>query len=218
MKNRIIYVHGKGGSAEEAEHYQALFPGDEVIGFDYHSQTPWDAREEFPAFFAGKRDRCGCLILIANSIGAFFSLSALDRTLVDRAYLISPVVDMEKLIRSLMQWSDVSERELAEQREIATRFGETLSWDYLCYVREHPVLWNVPTHILYGEHDHLTSMETVSAFAARHHAELTVMPGGEHWFHTGGQMRFLDAWIKRGETCPSALAAAGGERSAEGTP
>jgi len=26
MKNIVIYVHGKGGSAEEAEHYRRLFP------------------------------------------------------------------------------------------------------------------------------------------------------------------------------------------------
>lgn len=41
MKDLIVYVHGKGGSAQEAEHYKSLFPKDEVIGFDYHSQTPW---------------------------------------------------------------------------------------------------------------------------------------------------------------------------------
>ena len=90
----------------------------------------------------------------------------------------------------------MTEPELAEKGEIATPFGETLSWRYLCYVREHPISWRVPTRILYGEKDNLTSMETLSAFAARHGAELTVMPGGEHWFHTAEQMAFLDGWIK----------------------
>ena len=42
----------------------------------------------------------------------------------------------------------------------------------------------------------MTDWETVSAFAERHCAELTVMPGGEHWFHTEEQMRFLDNWLK----------------------
>ena len=135
--------------------------------------------------------------MVANSIGAFFALSSLDETLVDRAYFISPIVDMENLICNMMQWSNVAEQELAEKREIATNFGETLSWEYLCYVRRHPMIWNVPTCILYGEHDNLTSIETVSAFAKRYHADLTVMPGGEHWFHTGEQMQFLDHWIKK---------------------
>ena len=97
----------------------------------------------------------------------------------------------------MMQWSNVTEQELAEKWEIATNFGETLSWEYLCYVRQHPMIWNVPTCILYGEHDNLTSIETVSAFATQHHADLTVMPGGEHWFHADKQMQFLDHWIKK---------------------
>ena len=197
MKDLLVYVHGKGGSAQEAEHYKTLFPDNEVIGFDYRSQTPWEAKKEFFAFFSGQRKRCRHLILTANSIGAFFALSSLDETLVDRAYFISPVVDMEKLICRMMQWANVTERELAVKREIPTDFGETLSWDYLCYVREHPIVWNVPTCILYGEHDNLTSIETVSAFAGRHHADLTVMPDGEHWFHTEEQMRFLDQWVRK---------------------
>lgn len=194
MKRIVVYVHGKGGSAAEAGHYVPLFPGCEVIGFDYCAQTPWEAKEEFPQFFAELRKRCDRLTLISNSIGAFFSLSSLDG-LVDDTYLISPVVDMKKLIGDMMTWANVTEQRLEERREIATDFGETLSWRYLCYVREHPVEWRVPTRILYGERDNLTSKETISAFAERVGAELTVMPGGEHWFHTAEQMRFLDVWI-----------------------
>lgn len=100
--NTVIYVHGKGGSAAEAEHYKSLFPGSKVIGFDYRAQNPWEAGEEFSLFFTGQRKCCDELILVANSIGAFFSLSSLDETLVDRACLISPVVDMEKLIGNMM--------------------------------------------------------------------------------------------------------------------
>ena len=122
MKNIVIYVHGKGGSAAEAEHYRQLFPDSEVIGFDYHAQTPWEAKEEFPEFFAQQRKHCDRLTLVANSIGAFFSLSSLDGALVDSACLISPVVDMEKLIENMMLWADVTEQELAEKLEIPTDF------------------------------------------------------------------------------------------------
>ena len=195
MKETIVYVHGKGGSAAEAKRYRSLFPESRVIGFDYRSQTPWEAREEFPAFFAESRKTSDSLTLVANSIGAFFSLLSLGEELVDRAYLISPVVDMERLIRDMMTWAKVTERELEERGEIPTDFGETLSWEYLRFVREHPVRWRVPTRILYGERDHLTARETMEAFAARIGAELTVMPGGEHWFHTEEQLRFLDRWI-----------------------
>lgn len=195
MKNTVVYVHGKGGSAEEAGHYKPLFPNSEVIGFDYSSKTPWEAKEEFPQFFDELRKHCDSLFLAANSIGAFFSLSSLGAKQADRAFLISPVVDMEKLICDMMMWAGVTERELEEKAEIQTDFGETLSWEYLCYVREHSVVWRVPTEILYGENDNLTSMKTISEFAERSGAGLTVMPGGEHWFHTAEQLNFLDKWI-----------------------
>lgn len=39
MKEIVIYVHGKGGSAAEAGHYRSLFPDAEVVGFDYRAQS-----------------------------------------------------------------------------------------------------------------------------------------------------------------------------------
>ena len=196
MKHLVVYVHGKGGSADEAEHYGPLFPGCEVAGFDYRAQTPWEARGEFPRYFEHLRADCDSLTLIANSIGAFFSMTSLLARHADRALFISPGVDMEKLIADMMARANVTEDELRARGEIKTGFGETLSWDWLCDVRTHPVQWTVPTRILYGSRDNLTSPETMSAFAARINAPLTVMPGGEHWFHTPEQMRFLDKWIQ----------------------
>ena len=91
--------------------------------------------------------------------------------------------------------ANVTEDELKEKKEIQTTFGETLSWDYLCYVRENPIIWKIPTHILYGEKDNLTAYGTIFEFAQRTHSTLSVMRNGEHWFHTEEQMKFLDEWI-----------------------
>jgi surfactin synthase thioesterase subunit len=59
-----------------------------------------------------------------------------------------------------------------------------------------PMPMVVRTKILYGSKDHLMSIETITDFANKHQATLTVMDGGEHWFHTEEQMAFLDNWIK----------------------
>lgn len=201
MKELLVYVHGKGGSAAEAEHYRPLFPRGDVIGFDYQAQNPWDAKKEFQGFFDAQRQKYARVTLLANSIGAFFSMHALSAAQIDHALMISPVVDMEKLIQSMMGWAQVSEAELQQRGEIATAFGETLSWDYLCYVRSHPIHWTIPTQILYGEKDNLTSLETISAFADAVRGEITIMPEGEHWFHTEEQMAFLDAWFEKSIGC-----------------
>ena len=205
MKHLVVYVHGKGGSADEAEHYKPLFPDREVVGFDYRALTPWEAREEFPRFFDSLRAECDSLVLIANSIGAFFSMTALSTKQVDRALLISPIVDMEKLISDMMARAQVTEEELRSRKEIPTGFGETLSWDWLCDMRRHPLQMTVPTDILYGDRDCLTPLETITAFAARTGARLTVMPGGEHWFHTPEQMAFLDQWVRESFSRKAAL-------------
>lgn len=196
MKRLVIYVHGKGGSAEEAKHYQPLFAESDVIGFDYKSQNPWEAKNEFSCFYDLHSKGYDSVILIANSIGAFLSMNALAEKKITKALFISPIVNMEKLITDMMMWSNVTEDDLKSKKEISTKFGETLSWEYLCYVRKNPIKWSIPTCILYGEKDNLTSEETISEFADRIGAALTVMKDGEHWFHTDTQMNFLDNWIR----------------------
>ena len=199
MKELVLYIHGKGGCAGESEHYKPLFPACEVVGLDYQTFTPWKTGKEIREAVTKLNEKYDSIILIANSIGAFFSMNAGINAMLRCAYFISPVVDMEQLILNMMSWADVTEKELEEKGSILTLFGEDLSWEYLCYVREHPVSWTVPTRILYGSRDNLTSYETISAFAKTHGAELTVMEEGEHWFHTEGQMRFLDNWIMKGK-------------------
>ena len=196
--NAILYIHGKGGNAAESEHYRPLFPGSEMIGLDYRTFTPWETGKEIHEAVENLAAKYDGIILIANSIGAFFSMNAEIGDFIERAFFISPIVDMEKLIIGMMHWANVTEEELADKGQIQTSFGEDLSWEYLSYVRTHPIHWEVPTEILYGSEDQLTSLETVRHFAKNHHAGLTVMEGGEHWFHTEEQMRFLDNWIRKG--------------------
>ncbi len=116
---------------------------------------------------------------------------------IERALFISPVLDMECLILDMMSLANISEKDLCEKGEIPTEFGETLSWKYLCFVRENPITWNVPTEILYAGNDSLVSRQTVNRFISSHNAQLTVMEDGEHWFHTDEQLAFLDSWMKQ---------------------
>lgn len=69
--------------------------------------------------------------------------------------------------------------------------------DYLQYVRNNKISWNVLTDILYGSNDNLQSLETIKEFCSKTPSTLTIMDGGEHWFHTKEQMKFLDEWIKK---------------------
>lgn len=197
MEKVILYIHGKNGKADEAEHYKPLFQDSDVIGFDYKSNTPWECKYEFQKEYHRLKKQYKSIMIIANSIGAFFSMEALSIAEIEKAWFISPIVDMEKLILKMMGWAKVSEKQLEVQKTIETKFGETLSWEYLCYVRKNKIKWDIPTEILYGAKDNLTTLETITEFSDNHNANLTIMPNGEHWFHTKEQMQFLDKWITK---------------------
>jgi pimeloyl-ACP methyl ester carboxylesterase len=191
MTKGLVYIHGKGGSAQEAEHYKPLFPDYDVIGFDYKAETPCQATAEFRSFYDYFKCKHEEVIIVANSIGAYFTMMSLYDRQIEKAYFISPIVDMEGLILNMMNWTGITENQLREKGII----GE-LSWEYLSWVRNNPVCWPVETEILYGEQDNLQSIETIRDFSGRINADVTVMKGGEHWFHTPQQMAFLDNWIK----------------------
>lgn len=196
-KTLVIYIHGKDGNIEETNHYQSIFRESDVIGFDYKSQTPWEAEIEFPMLYDRYAKAYDSVILIANSIGAYFTMLSLAEKNISQALFISPIVDMEKLIMDMMKWLNITEDELKSKKEVETEFGETLSWEYLSHVKNHPIRWNVPTSILYGEKDNLTFQETITKFAEQIGATLTIMGNGEHWFHTDEQLNFLDTWVKK---------------------
>ena len=161
MKHTVLYIHGKGGSAREAERYRALCPEYQIVGVDYQGELPWEVRGQLQAACAKARRQSEQVTVLANSIGAYFAMDALQGCPLAKALFISPVLDMERLILDMMGWAGVSEAELREKGEIPTSFGETLSWRYLCYVREHPIAWDIPTEILYAGQDHLTARQTV---------------------------------------------------------
>ena len=195
MENLIVYVHGKNGTADEALHYKPLFPSYDVIGIDYKTSTPWECGAEIRNQLTSLRTRYKRIVLIGNSIGAFFSMSAGLDNLVSEAFFISPVVNMEMLIRKMMTFAGVSEAELEEKKIIHTSFGEDLSFEYYSYVKSHPLSISIPIHILYGSNDNIISSDMIDDFVQRHHAFLTVMDNGEHWFHTEEQQEFLDKWL-----------------------
>ena len=196
MKNVVIYIHGKYGTAEEAEYYKKFFNETDIIGFKYTSEYPWNFQKEFSKFFDDISEKYKKISIIANSIGAYFTMISLSNKDIEKAFFISPIVDMEKLITDMMVSENITEEELYKKKEIKTSFGEILSWKYLTFVRKNPIEWNVLTYILYGEKDNMTSYETILNFTNKSKANLTIMRDGEHWFHTDEQIEFLNNWIK----------------------
>ena len=209
-ENLFLYIHGKMGCKEEAARFAELVcpEGYQVLSIDLpgHGErtgemerfVPWEVVPELQAVYANTQKRWKRIRLYANSIGAYFSLLALRDAKLEKSLFVSPILNMEKLIRDMMGWSGVTQEQLKKAGEIPTPFGETLSWKYLTYAAEHRIeKWDCPTAILYAGQDHLTTRETVDGFAQRFNCKVTVMENGEHWFHTEQQLAVLDAWLRK---------------------
>ena len=132
----VLYIHGNGGKASESTHYENLFPDCKVIGLDYKTFSPWKTGKEIHEAVNRLKTDVESIILIANSIGAFFSMNANLNGLIEKAYFISPVVNMEKLICDIMKWANVTEAELEQRKIISTDFGEELSWGIFVLCKE----------------------------------------------------------------------------------
>lgn len=201
-----LYIHGKNGSKEEALDFAELAcpAGYQVLALDLPEYgerknaperlLPWVVIPELQFICQYAKVHWRSVSLRATSIGAWLSMMALQDKELKQALFVSPVVDMEDLITNMMQWAGVTEAQLQQAGEIPTTFGETLSWKYLCWVREHPLQWHTPTQVLYGEKDNLTSREVLDRFKSSTGAHLTIMADGEHWFHTELQLAVLQSW------------------------
>ena len=201
-----LYLHGKNGCKEEAERFAATAceAGWQVLAIDLPEHgarknsperlLPWVAVPEIEAVYARMKPVWAHIRLYGVSIGAWLAMQALQGDAPEQALLVSPVVDMEALITNMMQYAHVTEEQLQRAGEIPTDLGETLSWPYLCWVREHPLHWHGRTQVLYGDREALTSRTMIERFRQESGAHLTIMEGGEHWFHTPVQMAVLQTW------------------------
>ncbi len=206
----FIAVHGKMSCKENFEVFAdaANRRNYQVLSFDLpeHGErknesfacNPWNGVHDLHAILQYAKRRWIEFSIYAESLGAYFSLLAFPDEPIRQCLFLSPVLDMERLIQSMMSMANVDEHTLQEKQEIPTGFGETLSWTYYSYVREHPIQhWKIPTAILHGEHDALIDRNIVETFSDRFHCQLAIASGAEHWFHTPEQLKALSDWLEQ---------------------
>ena len=156
---------------------------------------PWDVIPELQSVLRYAGGRYATIAVHATSIGAWFSMHAFADARIEKCLFVSPLVDMPAMIRGMMVAAGVDRARLKREKEIQTDFGQTLSWDYLCFAEAHPARAFCPdTAVLYGGADTTVPRATIDRFVADNECRLTVLPGGEHWFHTEAQLAALRAF------------------------
>lgn len=204
----FIAVHGDMSNKEDTPIAilveEAARQGYQVLSFDLpeHGERKDDAVceprqvvDELTKIMSYAHGIANDISLFACSIGAYFAMLAYADEDIKQSLFPSPVVDMKRIIEDMMAASGISAERLRREKQIVAPI-KTLDWDYYEYVTAHPVSWDKPTSILYGSEDNLCESEIVSEFAERSGAKLTIMQGGEHWFHTEEQLAFYREWLR----------------------
>ena len=190
----IIYIHGLYGSSGEADFYSFCSNKYDVIGLDYKDGNPWEVKDQIAQEFAEISKKYKNVYVIANSIGAFYTFMYLSDFSIKKAFFISPLVNMKEVIEGMMEQYKISLETLKNKKIINLNNGQALSYDFYQSL-ENKDMWNVKTHILYGEKDKLVNQKSIFNFVSNHNCSLTIMKNGEHYFHTPGQLKFIKKWI-----------------------
>lgn len=202
-----IYVHGKKDNKESAESLAIIAEskGYQTISFDLpeHGERKdenyrcdifngiFDLKQIGSYVFANWKD----VSLFACSLGAYFSLQAYKNNIFHKCLFLSPIVDMEYLIKRMFLWFDVTEEMLFIKREILTPI-DILSWDYYQYIKNNPIVkWNSCTYILYGGKDNLQSLQVIKNFAMFNHVILTISKHSEHSFIKNEDDEVVKKWL-----------------------
>jgi len=175
----FLYVHGMHGHKEEAEAFAevACPKGYQVLGIDLPVMNkPWEVLPLLDEVKEYLYSNWESVSLRTNSVGTWFSLQVFQGEKVDKALFVSPLLDMRRFIENMPSREE----------------------DYYQWVLEHPVTsWNIPTCVLKPDVDLVVSDEVGKEFVATHYCDVTVMKGGEHWFHTPEQMAYLKQWEEK---------------------
>ena len=208
----FIAVHGNMSSKDDdvivifAE--EAIGKGYQVLSFDLPEHGERKGKDyackvqncvsDLTSIAAYAQTISSNISVFACSMGSYFSLLAYRGLPLEQCLFLSPILDMERIISNMMTWFNISKDRLEVEKEIETPIGQTLYWDYYCYVKSHPIdTWDIPTAILYGSDDNLSEFNVVSEFIKRYNCKLHVLEHGEHYFHTDEQLHYFRQWLRK---------------------
>ncbi len=209
----IIEVHGNLSNKEDTVismmARQAVRTGYQALSFDLpmHGERtnpeypciPQNCISDLLSVYRYAKTLAPEIYLFACSMGAYFSLLAYHNLSIRKCLFLSPLVNMERLIRSMMDYFGVSEERLQIERHIELPKGAYLDWDYYCFAKNNPVpcSWNSPIKILYGLNDNITGLKEITEFGMRFNAKVDIYKHGRHYFQSDEELRVFDKWAEK---------------------
>lgn len=207
----VFAVHGNYSHKEDvcieilAE--EAIKKGYQVLSFDLpaHGDRIHDEKEchiiqavsDIQCIDAYVQERFSKIALFACSMGASFSMIALQSGNFSQGLFLSPVVDLLDLTRKMMASAGIDEEQLAREKVIAVTGGLSFRADYFDYLRQHsPAIWEGELCVLIGSEDSMADYAAVRTFSRQQGGILEVVEGAEHYFHKPDELQRFRLWIR----------------------
>ena len=170
----------------------------ERMGTDF-ALTPDHAVGDLQSVYDYAKTCTRSIVLFGCSLGAYLSLIAYPEGHPQQVLFLSPLVDMQSFIQGVMTINNIDDEQLKREQTIAIPNGPPLSWAYLQQAIARPVspTWDCPIDILYGANDTVVPKSQIDNFAQRYRAQVQILAGGDHFFHTKDQMTTFRSWIDR---------------------
>ena len=204
----VIGVHGQFSNKRDPVMAQCgdviASRGDQLITFDLPTHgdrqddkafNPMEASPEVRTFAQLARSQSTEIGLLANSIGAYFSLCDTPAGTFERAWLVSPLLDLECYIRDMMAEYSVTDEQLEAETEINTPRG-VLEWPYLRFVEKHPARLDIPVGLFAATRMKWSLWAPSAGSSAHPGSNSSRSRGGQHFL---GRPPYLDtvvAWFE----------------------
>ena len=170
--------------------------------------TPWNASRDLMSVYNYAKNLFSEISIFACGIGAYFTMLIYPDIVPKQLLFLSPTINVENSIRSMMERCGVTEKQLEREGFFAYPDGRILDWEYYRYVKDHPIEYihkhlvfrshppkPTPMAILHGEQDTVVPWREAAGFSGCYDAYFMLLQDSGHTFRTKTQRKALSLWL-----------------------
>ena len=192
----LVYIHSVNDSSKAKEEFCYLAKDYDLVDLIFEDIKPWEAKDYIRDNFSKLTSDYKEVVVVANSIGAFFVYEYLADFNIKQAFFVSPITSMFQLILGIKMSTDSYLESLKEEKILYIDNKNEIPDDFYKSLDHEGNKWKAPTEILYGEKDKIVYIENIVEFLANHpNSRLTIKKESGHNFVTKEDKDFIKKWI-----------------------
>lgn len=192
----MLYIPEHRNSTGEAALFSKDCPGYDMVDFSYRLYNPWEIKSSIQKKYCELREKYDVVAIMAKGVGAYFAIDSLGEEQVDKALFVSPVIDVECFIQTILEKTGISEDKLFEEQVISSGYDQDLSWEQYDYFKKNVLSWSSDADVIMGSDDKYENVELIKSFAKANQCELCIIEGANHDFDSPEQQSEFREWLQ----------------------